>query len=170
MSDTPETGRKGMTAPRVLLFVLSVGTCYAAAGIGSYFTALTVSTWYPSLVKPPIAPPGGVIGAVWTVLFFLMGVSLFLVLDGDRTRPGVRQGLGLFAVQLLLNVLWSYLFFGITSPSLALGEMIVLLIAIAATIRQFLPISRPAAYLLVPYIAWVSFATVLTAWIVVLNP
>jgi tryptophan-rich sensory protein len=154
----------------VPLFVFSVGICYVAAAIGSYLTALTVNTWYPALVKPPISPPGGVIGAVWTILFLLMGISLFLVLEGDRGSPAVRRGLGLFAVQLGLNVLWSYLFFGITSPSLALGEMLVLWAAIAATIWQFLKISRPAAYLLVPYLAWVSFATVLTGWIVVLNP
>lgn len=164
------TGLKGMNGTRALLFVFSVGICYAAAAIGSFFTALTVNTWYVTLVKPPIAPPGGVIGTVWTVLFFLMGVSLFLVLEADQSSPVVRWGIGLFAVQLGLNVFWSYLFFGITSPSLALGEMLVLWAAIAATIWQFLKISRPAAYLLVPYIAWVSFATVLTIWIVVLNP
>jgi len=164
------TGQKGITGARVLLLVLCIGICYAAAAIGSYFTALSVGSWYVTLVKPPIAPPGGVIGAVWTILYLLMGVSLFLVAGGDRHRPEVRQGLGLFALQLGLNVLWSFLFFGLRSPALALGEMLILWVAIAATIRQFLKFSRPAAYLLVPYIAWVSFATVLTAWILVLNP
>ena len=163
-------GGKGIPASRVLLFVFSIGICYAAAAIGSYFTALTVGTWYVTLAKPPIAPPGWVIGAVWTVLFFLMGISFFLVLEEDRSRPEVRQAIGLFGAQLALNVLWSALFFGLRSPALALVEMLVLWIAIAATLRQFLQISRPAAYLLVPYLAWVSFATLLTAWILVLNP
>jgi tryptophan-rich sensory protein len=164
------TGKKGLTGQRVLLLVLCIGVCYAAAAIGSYFTSSSVGTWYVTLVKPPIAPPGGVIGAVWTVLFLLMGISLFLVLEEDRSSPEVRLGISLFAVQLGLNVLWSFLFFGLRSPVLALGEMLILWVAIAATIRQFLELSRPAAYLLVPYIAWVSFATVLTAWILVLNP
>jgi benzodiazapine receptor len=164
------TGQKGITGTRVLLLAISIGICFGAAAIGSYFTSSSVNTWYVTLLKPPIAPPGGVIGAVWTILFLLMGISLFLVLEEDRSSPEVRLGIGLFAVQLGLNVLWSLLFFGLRSPALALGEMLVLWVAIAATIWQFLKISRPAAYLLVPYIAWVSFATVLTAWIVLLNP
>jgi translocator protein len=164
------TGQKGITGPRVLLLVFSIGICYVAAAIGSYFTSSSVGSWYATLVLPPIAPPGGVIGAVWTVLFFLMGISLFLVLEEDRGRPEVRQGIGLFGAQLALNVIWSGLFFGLRSPALALVGILVLWIAIAATIRQFLQVSRPAAYLLVPYILWVSFATFLNAWILVLNP
>jgi benzodiazapine receptor len=164
------TGQKGITGTRVLLLAISIGICFGAAAIGSYFTSSSVNTWYVTLLKPPIAPPGGIIGAVWTILFLLMGISLFLVLEEDRSSPEVRLGIGLFAVQLGLNVLWSLLFFGLRSPALALGEMLVLWVAIAATIWQFLKISRPAAYLLVPYIAWVSFATALTSWIVLLNP
>jgi len=163
-------GQKKGTGGRILLLVLSLGICFAAAAIGSYFTGMTVNTWYAGLAKPPIAPPGWVIGAVWTVLFLLMGISLFLVLEEDRSSHAVQQGICLFALQLALNVLWSYLFFGLASPALALGEMLVLWVAIAATVRQFLRISRPAAYLLVPYLAWVSFATILTGWILVLNP
>jgi len=92
------------------------------------------------------------------------------VASSDRHRPEVRQGLGLFALQLGLNMLWSFLFFGLRSPALALAEMLVLWASIAATILQFLKVSRPAAYLLIPYILWVSFATLLTAWILALNP
>jgi len=169
-SDNLMMREKGITGKRVLLFVFSVGICYAAAAIGSYFTALTVNTWYVTLVKPPVAPPGWVIGAVWTVLYLLMGISLFLVLDQDRNSPVVRQGIGLFAVQLALNVLWSYLFFGLRSPALALIGILVLWVAIAVTLLQFLKVSRPAAYLLVPYLLWVSFATALNAWILLLNP
>jgi benzodiazapine receptor len=164
------TGQKGITGQRVLLLVFSIGICYVAAAIGSYFTSSSVGTWYATLVLPPIAPPGGVIGAVWTVLFLLMGISLFLVLEEDRNRPEVRQAISLFAVQLALNVVWSVLFFGLRSPFLALVGILVLWVSIAATIWQFLKISRPAAYLLVPYILWVSFATLLNAWILILNP
>jgi benzodiazapine receptor len=99
-----------------------------------------------------------------------MGISLFLVLEEDRNRPEVRQAISLFAVQLALNVVWSVLFFGLRSPFLALVGILVLWVSIAATIWQFLKISRPAAYLLVPYILWVSFATLLNAWILLLNP
>ena len=163
-------GHGKWTGGRILLLVLSLGICYAAAAIGSFFTSLSVGSWYVTLVKPPIAPPGGVIGAVWTVLFLLMGISLFLVLEEDRGRPVVRRAIGLFAVQLALNVLWSVLFFGLRSPALALIGILVLWVAIAATLLQFLKVSRPAAYLLVPYLLWVSFATMLNAWIVLLNP
>ncbi len=161
---------KGITGQRVLLLVLSVGICFAAAAVGSYFTSTSVETWYAGLVRPPIAPPGGVIGAVWTVLFLLMGISLFLVLEEDRSRPEVRQGISLFAVQLALNVTWSILFFGLQSPFLALIGILILWVSIAATISQFLRVSRTAAYLLIPYLLWVSFATLLNTWILVLNP
>lgn len=155
---------------RAGILILAVGICYAAAAIGSFFTGLSVNTWYPALVKPPIAPPGWFIGAVWTALYLLMGIALFLVLEPDRNLPAVRKGISLFAVQLFLNVLWSFLFFGLRSPFLALVGIIVLWAAIVATILQFLSISRPAAYLLLPYLIWVSFAAVLNAWILILNP
>jgi benzodiazapine receptor len=164
------TGQKGITGQRVLLLVFSIGICYVAAAIGSYFTGSSVGTWYVTLVKPPVAPPGWVIGAVWTVLYLLMGIALFLVLEEDRSRPEVKLGIGLFAVQLGLNVLWSLLFFGLQSPALALVGILILWASVAATLLQFLKVSRPAAYLLVPYLAWVSFATLLNAWILVLNP
>jgi tryptophan-rich sensory protein len=167
MADSPP---KGGTLTRAGIFLFSIGVCFAAAAIGSYFTGLTVNTWYAALVKPPITPPGWIIGAVWTVLYLLMGISLFLVLEEDRGRPEVRRGIGLFALQLGLNVLWSLLFFGLKYPLLAFIGIVLLWGAIAATLLQFLKVSRPAAYLLIPYLAWVSFATFLNAWILLLNP
>lgn len=165
------TGQTGTTKARALLLILSVGICYAAAATGTFFTGLSVNTWYPSLTKPPVAPPGWFIGAVWTVLYLLMGIALFLVLEKDRgALPPVRKGIALFALQLGLNVLWSVLFFGLRSPLFAFLGIIVLWISIAATILQFRSISRPAVYLLLPYILWVSFAAVLNAWILLLNP
>jgi tryptophan-rich sensory protein len=163
-------GQKEWTGARVLLLVLSVGICFVAAAVGSYFTGLSVGTWYAALVKPPIAPPGWFIGAVWTVLYLLMGISLFLVLEEDRSLPDVRRGIGLFAVQLALNVVWSFLFFGLRSPSLAFLGIILLWISVAATLLRFLKLSRPAGYLLVPYLLWVTFAAGLNVWIAVLNP
>jgi tryptophan-rich sensory protein len=158
------------TLTRAGIFLFSVGLCFAAAAIGSYFTGLSVNTWYPTLAKPPFTPPGWVIGAIWTVLFLLMGISLFLVLDSGIGRPGVRPGIALFALQLGLNVLWSLLFFGLRSPFLAFIGIIFLWGAIAATFVQFLKTSRRAAYLLVPYLAWVTIAAGLNAGILLLNP
>jgi tryptophan-rich sensory protein len=161
-------GRNFLT--RAGRLILAVGICYAAAAIGSFFTGLSVNTWYPALTKPPIVPPGWFIGAVWTVLYLLMGIALFLVLEEDRALPAVRTGIYLFAVQLGLNVLWSLLFFGLRSPFLALLGIILLWVAIAATLLRFLKVSHPAAYFLVPYLLWVSIAAGLNAWILLLNP
>lgn len=166
----PLTGQKGTTGARVLLLVFSIGVCFLAAAVGSVFTGLSVNTWYSGLAKPPFTPPGWFIGAVWTVLYLLMGISLFLVLEEDRSRPPVRRGISLFALQLGLNVLWSFLFFGLRSPFLALIGILILWCSVAATLLQFLKISRPAAYLLIPYLLWVTIATGLNTAILLLNP
>lgn len=151
-------------------FILAVGICFIAAGIGSLFTFASVSTWYPKLIIPPFAPPSWVFGPVWTILYLLMGISLFLVLEKGMDRPEVKQGISLFALQLGLNVLWSFLFFGLQSPFLALIGILLLWGSIAATLLQFLKISRPAAYLLIPYLIWVTIATGLNTAILLLNP
>jgi tryptophan-rich sensory protein len=155
---------------RAWTFILSVGVCALAAAVGSLFTGISVSTWYAGLVKPPFTPPGWFIGVIWTVLYLLMGISLFLVLERDLGMPEVRLGVSLFAAQLGLNVFWSILFFGLRSPFLALIGIVLLWASILATLHQFLEISRPAAYLLVPYLAWVTIAACLNAGILLLNP
>ncbi len=127
----------------------------AAGIIGSMFTAPSITGWYATLVKPEIAPPNWIFGPVWTTLFLLMGIAAFLVW---RTRRNTKMALGLFGLQLALNVLWSLLFFGLHNPGAALAEIIFLWLAIVATIVAFAKISKPAAWLLAPYIAWVSFA------------
>ena len=158
------------TLTRAKTFLLAVGVCYVAAAVGSVFTGLSVNTWYAGLVKPPFTPPGWFIGAVWTVLYLLMGISLFLVLEEDRSRPDVRRGIALFALQLGLNVLWSFLFFGLQSPVLGLIGILLLWGSVAATLLQFLKISRTSAYLLIPYLIWVTVAAGLNAGILLLNP
>jgi tryptophan-rich sensory protein len=158
------------TLLRAGTFILAVGICFIAAGIGSLFTFTSVSTWYPTLIKPSFAPPSWIFGPAWTILYLLMGISLFLVLERDRDRPEVRQGISLFSIQLCLNVIWSLLFFGLRSPFLALIGILLLWGSIAATLIQFLKISRPAAYLLIPYLLWVTFATGLNTAILLLNP
>lgn len=145
--------------------VISVATCLAAGALGSIATASSVQTWYPGIAKPSWNPPSAVFGPVWTTLFVLMGIAVWLVW---RTPDGIdrRRGLQLFAVQLVLNTTWSFVFFGLRTPGLAAVEIVVLWIAIVATIVVFARVHRGAAALLLPYILWVSFAAVLnfTIW------
>jgi len=135
--------------------------------ISSLFTAKTVSTWYPVLVKPFFSPPSWIFGPVWTILFFLMGIALFLIWIKDHKLK--KAALIIFGVQLVLNALWSVIFFGLQAPFLAFIEIIFLWFFILLTIVYFYNISKPAAYLLLPYILWVSFAVLLNFGIVLLN-
>lgn len=140
-----------------------------AGGIGSLFTVPQIPAWYASLVKSPLNPPGWVFGPVWTTLFLLMGIAAFLVYQKGWKRKDVKRALEVFGLQLVLNTLWSILFFGLHNPLAAFVEIFVLWLAILWTIVTFYRISRPAAYLLIPYIAWVSFAISLNGSIVWLN-
>ncbi len=137
-----------------------VAASFAAAAIGSAATYPNVDTWYAALAKPSFTPPDWVFGPVWTVLFLMMALAGWLVWRGHGLERA-RLALGLFAVQLALNALWSILFFGLRSPGLAMIEIAALWGAILATILAFRARSVPAAWLLVPYFAWVSFAAVL---------
>ncbi len=145
-----------------------------AGGLGSYFTIGSVKDWYPVLEKPLLNPPAWVFGPVWTTLFPFMGYALFLVwssyakASADR-KDVIKIALTLFGIQMVLNALWSIIFFGLHSPGGALFEMIFLWLAIIATIIAFAKISKPAAWLLVPYILWVSFAGYLNYSIYALN-
>jgi tryptophan-rich sensory protein len=121
------------------------------------------------LQKPSLAPPDWVFFPVWTALFIMMGISLFLVWQKGREDKTVKTAIFLFAGQLVLNILWSFAFFGQRSPLLGLMEIIILWIAILATILTFRKLSRTAAYLLIPYILWVSFAAFLNFMIWRLN-
>jgi tryptophan-rich sensory protein len=128
-----------------------------AGVIGSIFTFSAIPTWYATLAKPSFNPPSWLFGPVWTALYLLMGIAAFLVWHkGDAA--GRTRALTIFGFQLVLNALWSILFFGLHSSSLALAGIIILWIAIAITIMTFYKISRASAYLLVPYLLWVSFA------------
>jgi len=147
----------------------SVGVCLAAGAIGSFATISNISTWYAALQKPWFTPPNWLFGPAWTTLYVLMGVALFLVWKKGFESKGVKTAVGVFAVQLVLNVLWSVAFFGMQSPLLGLVVIALLWLAIAASIYVFWKISRPAAALLVPYIAWVSFAAFLNYSVWLLN-
>lgn len=141
----------------------------SAGFIGAIFTANSVTTWYTTINKPIFNPPSWVFGPVWTMLYLFMGISLYLVYKQGVNTRHVRIALGVFAIQLLLNTLWSMLFFGAQNPQLAFFEIIILWIAIFATIATFYRISKLASYLLIPYLLWVSFASILNAAIWMLN-
>jgi len=141
--------------------ILSIIICQMAGVIGSIFTASSVASWYPTIVKPPFTPPGFYIGLIWIVLFALMGVSLFLIWRDSSGDLATRNALYLFIAQLIFNILWSAAFFGMRSSISGLVVIAILWILILITIIKFLPINRTAALLLIPYIIWVSFAAYL---------
>ncbi|MFH1126499.1 MAG: TspO/MBR family protein [archaeon] len=149
--------------------MFSIVICELAGVVGSIFTIPALPEWYAALQKPSFAPSGTVIGPVWIILYFMMGVALYLVLKKYPDGKIVKTGLLLFALQLVLNVFWSVVFFGLKSPFYAVLEIISLWFAILLTIYMFFKIDRRAAYLLVPYIIWVSFAAVLNYQIWMLN-
>lgn len=131
--------------------------CFGVAIVSSFFAAGSIPTWYAALEKPPLNPPNHVFGPVWTVLYALMAVSAWIVW---KTRPSScrTRGLRLFAMQLALNFLWTWIFFGTHQMLTAFIDLVVLWAAILLTILTFRRMSHTAAWLLVPYLAWVMFA------------
>jgi benzodiazapine receptor len=159
-----------ITLREIARIILCIAICQLAGIIGSVFTASSVTTWYTTLVKPWFTPPGSVISAVWIALFALMGLSLFLIWQKGISTADSKIALGVFAAQLLANVLWSYAFFGLQSPLAGVVVIVVLWLLILQSILRFWPISKDAALLLVPYIIWVSFAAFLNYTFLRLNP
>jgi translocator protein len=149
-----------------LLFLVIV--CEGVGFLGTIFTLPSIPTWYATLNKAPFNPPPWVFGPIWTTLYFLMGVSLFLLLQG-KLKKQKNFMIILFAVQLFLNFLWSVIFFGMHLPLMALLEIALLWISIALLIVDFWKFSKPAAILLMPYLLWVSIASVLNLYVVLLN-
>lgn len=149
--------------------IIAIVVSEIAGIIGSVFTTPSIAGWYASLVKPALNPPAWLFAPVWTSLFALMGVAAFLVWKRGLEFREVKLALGVFIGQLALNTLWSIIFFGLHSPGGALVEIVFLWLAILATIIAFAKISRPAAWLLLPYILWVSFAGYLNYSVWMLN-
>jgi len=147
---------------------IAIVICLMAGFVGSFYTAQSIPTWYADLAKPVLTPPNWVFAPVWTALYILMGVSLYLVLR-DKKKRHATKGIILFAVQLILNVLWSVFFFGMRNPALALGGLLALLVVLAGTIIVFHKISKKAAWLLVPYLLWLFVATYLNYSVWILN-
>ena len=154
------------TALRILVAIV---ICELAGVIGSMFTAPAIPGWYAGLAKPSFNPPNWVFGPVWTALYAMMGLAAYLVYEKGWNRPEVRKALTVFGVQLVLNALWSVVFFGGRQLLGGVVVIVLLWLMILLTIRLFSRTSRPAAYLLVPYMLWVSFATVLNISLYALN-
>ncbi|MFV8345965.1 TspO/MBR family protein [Flavobacterium sp. ZB4P13] len=152
---------------RILAVVV---TCLAIGYFSGMVTKSSIETWYPTLIKPSFNPPNWVFAPVWSMLYVMMGVAAGLVWDRiEAEKEVVKKALVFFAIQLALNALWSYLFFGLHNPMLAGLEIIVLWLMIFETYIQFAKINKIAGYLLLPYLAWVSFAAVLNGSIWWLN-
>ena len=155
--------------PKPLALALSIAGCELVGVVGSVFTAPAIPTWYASLNKPVFTPPNWVFAPVWITLYFLMGASLFLIWQGGPPTQKRKETVLLFLVQLFFTTLWSFLFFGFRWPAVALVVVAVLLGMIVITVVKFWSFSRIASVLLWPYLAWVCFASVLNAAVVVLN-
>jgi benzodiazapine receptor len=158
-----------MKTMEIVKLLISIVICQLAGIIGSIFTSSSVTTWYRSLAKPSFTPPNWLFSPVWISLFVLMGVSAFLIWNRGLSDSRVRVALTLFVGQLLLNILWSVLFFGLRSPLAGFIEILILWIAIALTMISFWRISSLSSLLLLPYLLWVGFAAVLNYSILTLN-
>ncbi len=149
---------------KIIKLIFSVAVCFLASGVGAIFTSSSIDSWYSRINKPSFNPPNWVFAPVWTILFALMGIALFLVWSAtpEQNKISVRKNaLFIFFIQLILNVFWSVVFFGLRSPFLALGIILILWILILFTITSFLKINKIAAILLIPYLLWVGFAAIL---------
>lgn len=152
----------------MIALIISIVIAQAAGAIGSIFTISSISTWYAGLIKPAFSPPNWLFGPTWFLLYTLMGIAAYLIWR-KRQEKRIGPALWLYGVHLVLNALWSIIFFGLKNPGIAFVEIIFFWLAILTLIIIFSKVSRPAALLLLPYIAWVSFAAYLNLGIWQLN-
>ena len=153
----------------IFKLIISIVICQLTGVIGSIFTRPAISTWYATLRKPSFTPPDWVFAPVWILLFFLMGIAVYVVwLKGLREKQ-IRKAMILFGGQLILNALWSWIFFGLRSPLAGFIEISILSVVIIFTIQAFFKISKTAGALLIPYFLWVAFASGLNLSVWVLN-
>ena len=154
----------------ILVIIVSCVVCLSVGYLGSKSTTSeNMSGWYASLNKPSFNPPGWIFGPVWTILYIMMGISFALVFNKGIGQKAVLIAVICFVVQLILNGIWSPVFFGLQKPFEAFLIIIALWLAIIVTIWKFYGVSKPAAALLIPYLIWVSFASILNASIWILN-
>jgi tryptophan-rich sensory protein len=152
-----------------LKLIIAIVISELAGGIGSVFTVSAIPTWYAALAKPVLNPSSWIFGPVWTTLYLLMGIAAFLVWNKGWYRKDVRKALGVFLLQLVLNAVWSIIFFGLHNQFWALIDIIAMWLAIVWTMALFYKISKPAMWLFLLYILWVSFAAYLNYSIWMLN-
>jgi len=151
------------------MLAVAIFFCLIVGSVGSLVTITGPGSWYSTLQKPFFAPPNWVFAPVWITLFILMGIALYLVWQCGTENREVKIALGIFGVQFFLNVIWSFLFFGLRSPLLGFIDIIILWVAIVVTIWAFYRVKKSAAYFLIPYIAWVTLASALNGAIYFMN-
>ena len=155
---------------KYLRIIYCVAICLVVGYLSSITTQSSINTWYPTLIKPSFNPPNWLFAPVWTLLFIMMGIAAGMIWNQlENQRELVKKALLFFTVQLLLNALWSYLFFGLNNVLLALIEIVLLWLIIYETFYIFKKIDKKAAYLFIPYLIWVGFAAVLNGSIYYLN-
>jgi tryptophan-rich sensory protein len=153
---------------KTLKLFISIIICQLAGIIGAFFTTPNIDTWYQTIVRPDWTPASWVFAPVWITLYTLMGIALFFVWE-KKGSVNIKKAVSVFGFQLVLNSLWSIIFFGFNNITLALAEIVFLLGAIVWTMVEFRKISRTAFYLLIPYLLWVCLATALNFNIWILN-
>jgi tryptophan-rich sensory protein len=154
---------------KLLKLIASIIICQSAGVFGSLFTFEAVPGWYITLEKPFFAPPNWIFAPVWIILYFLMGVSLYIVWEDELKSKIKNVFFVLFGIQLILNTLWSFLFFGLKSPLLGLVDILILDVLVVVTIFYAKRVSKFSAILLIPYMVWIIIASVLNYAILVLN-
>lgn len=155
---------------RIIKFIVSVSLPLALGAFAGFFTSPSITGWYSIINKPSFNPPNWIFAPVWTALYIIMGIAFYIVWIRVEENKIRTKAIMFYFIQLVLNFCWSIIFFYAAKPGWAFAEIIFLWIMIAATIAKFYKISKPAAWLLVPYIVWVSFAAVLNFAIWRLNP
>ncbi|HUM52630.1 MAG TPA: tryptophan-rich sensory protein [Chitinophagales bacterium] len=144
-----------------LKLFISIIVCLAVGGISGYLTTSEITTWYATLQKPSFNPPNYLFGPVWTILYIMMAISFWLIWKSDASESLKNKAILLFGIQLILNFFWSIIFFRFHQLGFAFAEIIAMWVFILLSILAFYPVSKPAAIMLIPYLCWVSFATVL---------
>lgn len=152
-----------------LKLFISIFICLIIGGVSGYFTVNEIPTWYATLNKPSFNPPNWIFSPVWTTLYILMGISFWLIWKSNGKEGIKNRAMLYFAIQIILNFFWSIIFFSFHQPGIAFIEIVLMWLFILFSIISFYPISKIASYLLVPYICWVSFASVLNFFIWRLN-
>lgn len=162
----PKTGK---SRNPLVVFIVILLISFLPGILGSSVTFSSINSWYVTLNKPFFTPPNWLFGPAWSVLYILMGISAYLVYQKGIKNAKVRQGLIIYGIQLVFNGLWSFLFFGLRSPFLGLFGIAILWLLIVWTIFKFSKVSKTAAIILIPYLLWVSFASLLNYYTYILN-